>query len=84
MIIGQLVHARMVYPGNINKVVNPSDEPKDFSYHIMKDGEEIAIRYSKRDAEIACKLLKAKTFEERKIFKQFPDTEFETVAKAAA
>lgn len=75
MIIGHLVHARMVFPGNINKFVNPSDEPKEFSYHIMKDGKEIAIRYSAKEAETACSLLKAETFEERRIFRQFPTKE---------
>lgn len=74
----------MVYPGNINEVVNPSDKPEDFSYHIMKGGKEIAIRYSERAAEIACKLLKAETFEKKRIFKQFPEEEIALEIKAAA
>lgn len=72
MIIGQLVYARMVFPGNIRKVVNPSDQPHTESFHVYKGNEEVGIAYSKKDAIKMTGILKADSFERRPIFKQFP------------
>jgi hypothetical protein len=73
MIIGQLVHGRMVFPGNIHKFVNPSDQPHSESFHVYKGTEEVGIAYSKKDAVKMCGMLKADSFERRPIFKQFPN-----------
>lgn len=72
MIIGQLVHCRIVFPGNIHKFVNPSDQPHVDSYHVYKDGVEIGIAYTKKDAVKMSGILKGDSFERRPIFKQFP------------
>lgn len=73
MIIGQLAHARVVFLGNIRKYINPSDRPHSESFHVMKNGGEIGIAYSKTDAIHMSDLLKADSFEKRKIFKQYPN-----------
>ena len=73
MIVGQLVHARMVFPGNINKFVNPSDQDHKDSYHVLNSkGDEIGIAYSKKDAIKMSNIIGGESFERRPIFKQFP------------
>lgn len=73
MIIGQLVHCRVVFPGNINKFVNHCDQPHKESFHVYRGTEEVGIAYSKKDAIKMSNVLKGDSFERRPIFKQFPE-----------